>query len=42
MLYEGVARQMEAMVEGFEKIIPLRHLRMFYPEEVLWFEIPLF
>lgn len=33
-LSEGVRRQMEAFKAGFESIVPLHHLRIFYPEEL--------
>ena len=33
-LSEGVRRQMEAFKAGFEAIVPLHHLRIFYPEEL--------
>ena len=33
-LFEGVQRQMEAFREGFEQVLPLSHLRLFYPEEM--------
>lgn len=33
-LYEGVHKQMEAFREGFEQVLPLTHLRLFYPEEL--------
>lgn len=34
LLHEGVSKQMEAVREGFESVLPLHHLKMFYPEEV--------
>ncbi|KAL1512943.1 hypothetical protein ABEB36_002442 [Hypothenemus hampei] len=34
MLYEGVARQMEALREGFDSVFPSRNLRVFQPEEL--------
>ena len=34
VLVEGVARQMEALREGFESVVPLHHLQTFYPEEL--------
>lgn len=34
MLKEGVARQMESVIEGFEKLIPVKQLAIFYPEEM--------
>lgn len=33
-LREGVRRQMEAFRSGFEAIVPLHYLRIFYPEEL--------
>lgn len=33
-LTEGVRRQMEAFRAGFEAIVPLHYLRIFYPEEL--------
>lgn len=33
-LSEGVRRQMEAFRAGFESIVPLNYLRIFYPEEL--------
>lgn len=33
-LNEGVRRQMEAFRAGFESIVPLHYLRIFYPEEL--------
>lgn len=33
-LAEGVRRQMEAFKTGFESIVPLHYLRIFYPEEL--------
>src|SRR5690242_11058490 len=39
LLTEGVARQMEAVREGFESIVPLAPLRMFYAEEVSCAEV---
>lgn len=33
-LREGVRRQMEALRSGFEAIVPLHYLRIFYPEEL--------
>lgn len=33
-LVEGVHRQLEALREGFESVVPLAHLSLFYPEEV--------
>ena len=33
-LTEGVRRQMEAFKAGFESIVPLHYLRIFYPEEL--------
>jgi len=33
-LSEGVRRQMEAFKAGFESIVPLHYLRIFYPEEL--------
>lgn len=33
-LFEGVQKQMEAFREGFEQVLPLSHLRLFYPEEL--------
>ncbi|XP_013166656.1 PREDICTED: E3 ubiquitin-protein ligase TRIP12 isoform X1 [Papilio xuthus] len=34
LLYEGVAKQMEAFKEGFESVFPLANLKIFYPEEL--------
>ncbi|KAJ2943828.1 hypothetical protein O0L34_g8156 [Tuta absoluta] len=34
LLYEGVAKQMEAFREGFESVFPLNNLKIFYPEEL--------
>ncbi|XP_049887493.1 E3 ubiquitin-protein ligase TRIP12 isoform X2 [Pectinophora gossypiella] len=34
LLYEGVAKQMEAFREGFESVFPLANLKIFYPEEL--------
>ena len=33
-LVEGVTRQMDAFREGFEQVLPLAHLKLFYPEEL--------
>jgi E3 ubiquitin-protein ligase TRIP12 len=33
-LYEGAIRQMESFKEGFESVISLTHLKMFFPEEM--------
>jgi len=33
-LVEGVSRQMESFREGFEAVLPLSHLSLFYPEEL--------
>ena len=33
-LMEGVSRQMEAFREGFEQVLPLSNLSIFYPEEL--------
>lgn len=33
-LFEGVQKQMEAFREGFEQVLPLSHLKLFYPEEL--------
>ncbi|XP_066255069.1 E3 ubiquitin-protein ligase TRIP12 isoform X1 [Euwallacea similis] len=34
LLYEGVARQMEALREGFDSVFPSRNLRVFQPDEL--------
>ncbi|CAH1114025.1 unnamed protein product [Psylliodes chrysocephalus] len=34
ILYEGVARQMESLREGFESVFPLHNLKVFQPEEL--------
>ncbi|CAG9769753.1 unnamed protein product [Ceutorhynchus assimilis] len=34
MLYEGIARQMEALREGFDSVFPSKNLRVFQPEEL--------
>jgi E3 ubiquitin-protein ligase TRIP12 len=33
-LNEGIARQVEALRDGFEAVFPLEQLRLFYPEEL--------
>ncbi|XP_064639626.1 E3 ubiquitin-protein ligase TRIP12-like isoform X2 [Lineus longissimus] len=33
-LVEGVCRQFEAFLEGFESVFPVSHLQCFYPEEL--------
>ena len=33
-MIEGVSRQMEAFKEGFESVLPLTQLQIFYPEEL--------
>lgn len=33
-LVEGVQKQMEAFREGFEQVLALSHLKLFYPEEL--------
>ncbi|XP_059479777.1 E3 ubiquitin-protein ligase TRIP12 isoform X2 [Neocloeon triangulifer] len=33
-LVEGIAKQVEALRDGFEAVFPLEHLRLFYPEEL--------
>lgn len=34
MMKEGVARQMKAFRDGFESVFPIKHLQIFYPEEL--------
>lgn len=34
LLYEGVAKQMEALREGFDSVFPSRNLRVFQPDEL--------
>lgn len=34
ILFEGVSRQLEALVEGFDSVLPVKHLRLFYAEEM--------
>jgi E3 ubiquitin-protein ligase TRIP12 len=34
ILVEGVQKQMESFREGFEQVVPLSHLKLFYPEEL--------
>lgn len=34
ILVEGVSKQMESFREGFEQVVSLSHLKLFYPEEL--------
>lgn len=36
MMKEGVCRQMKAFREGFESVFPMKHLQIFYPDELEW------